>query len=144
MAPYEIVLYGANTYINCSAASLVCTSDLATITDLVSCEIECFFINPQWKDDGEQYQAGSVKYKDGLRRATFEIQTDYYEFPDDDATIQAIEEVLNKKYHWVEVTDFPRQIHDDNLAVSVVIEDKLNLENYGKQFNINCEYTKNV
>jgi len=141
-APYNIILYGANLQTTCESTSQIDLVSVNMLSGLTSVDMTCYFVEPKYEHDGEEFQAGNIKYRDGLRRQSFNIQSEFYRFPDEADTIHSIETVLNKQFHWLENVDFPYSLHSDDKVLAVTIDDDLSLEQFGKQFKISCKKLK--
>ena len=143
-APYQIKLYGSDYYTGCDADSITALASVEALTTYSSVDIDCFFVDPHHRKEGDDYDGlGGMNYSSGIRRWDYNIVTDFFKFPTALASIQAIENVLDNKYHWLHNESYPdTTLHTAGNVIAVNLQDELSIESTGKQFSITAKKLK--
>ena len=138
---FSVILYGADTDVthDSNGTALVTALEAIPAEEL---PLEVYWVTPTDKMEGDQVTVpGGQKFFYGIMRGSEQLITKNYSLTDYETARQALRGIVKKKYTWLEVTEFPADIHTAGRAIAVAIigisvETKSGL----KQFSIDLEH----
>jgi rhamnogalacturonyl hydrolase YesR len=118
---FNVILYGSDTDVahDSNGTALVTALEALPATEYST---GVYWITPQDTLEGSTIEVpGSQKFFYGLMRGSMQLITEYFTLANYETARTGLRAVLEKKYTWIEVVDFPVTLHTAGRAIAVTI-----------------------